>query len=98
MKGFTQRGVKTGCHGMKVEAQGARVCAERVYKSLPAGTTPARRAQALREWLAISLLTLMPPDRVVRACLTPSTSPNFPVYYTPRLLLLLPRRRALSVS
>ena len=48
------------------EAQQARVRAEKAYKSLRAGTAPAKRMHSLREWLAISFFTLMPPDRVVR--------------------------------
>ena len=48
------------------EAQQARVRAEKAYKSLPAGTAPGKKMQTLREWLAISCFTLMPPDRVVR--------------------------------
>ena len=46
------------------EAQQARVRAENAYMSLPAGTAPAKKMQFLREWLAISFFTLMPPDRV----------------------------------
>ena len=45
------------------EAQRARISAEQKYKSLPANPH-AKKTQALREWLAIGLFTLMPPDRV----------------------------------
>ena len=45
------------------EAQRARISAEQKYKSLPSAPH-AKKTQALREWLAIGLFTLMPPDRV----------------------------------
>ena len=44
------------------DAQRARMAAERAYSDLPQAP-PARKAQALREWLIISLHTCMPPDR-----------------------------------
>ena len=48
------------------EAQRARISAEQKYKSLPSAPH-GKKTQALREWLAIGLFTLMPPDRVVRS-------------------------------
>lgn len=48
------------------EAQQARIHAENAYKALPKDAPHSKTTQALREWLAIGLFTLMPPDRVVR--------------------------------
>ena len=40
------------------------MAAEAAYKGLPATAAPARKLQALKEWLVISLHTVQPPDRV----------------------------------
>lgn len=45
------------------DAQKARQAAEAAYKALPA-SPPARKLQALKEWLIICLHTVQPPDRV----------------------------------
>ena len=58
------------------EAQRSRISAEQKYKSLPA-SPHGKKTQALREWLAIGLFTLMPPDRVV------STTPPLLDFITP---------------
>ena len=45
------------------EVQKARVAAEAKYKSLPP-TPPRAKAQALKDWLIVSLHSCQPPDRV----------------------------------
>jgi hypothetical protein len=50
------------------DAQKARMTAEKAYKALPATAAPARKLQALKEWLIICLHTVQPPDRVVLCC------------------------------
>ena len=44
------------------------MAAEKAYKALPAAAAPARKLQALKEWLIICLHTVQPPDRVVLCC------------------------------
>ena len=39
-----------------------RIHAEQAFRSLPASASPARRLQALKEWLIISLHTVQPPE------------------------------------
>jgi hypothetical protein len=46
------------------DAQKARMAAEAAYKALPTTAAPARKLQALKEWLIICLHTVQPPDRV----------------------------------
>ena len=74
------------------DAQKARVKAEAHYNSLPASPA-ARKAQALKEWLIVSLHTVQPPDRVRRLALLPCSCAH-----SPRLLVRRSASRAASAS
>lgn len=58
------------------DAQKARMAAEKAYKDLSSNAAPAKKLQALKEWLIICLHTVQPPECVHGLERRPLASPD----------------------